>query len=329
MDKKNIAIVYGGYSSEEVVSRRSAEGVISFMNKAHYNLFPLLITPEKWVVTLDSQEHPVNRADFSTTIDGKTVHFDCAYITIHGTPGEDGLLQGYLKMVGIPHTTCDVLPAAITFNKYTCNNYLKGYGVIVANSALVRKGLSYDVLEIAKKTGFPCFVKPNAGGSSFGVSKVKAIEEMEPAIQKAFNESHEVIIEQYIEGTEVTCGLYKTAAKTEIFPLTEVISENEFFDYEAKYTPDKVTEITPARLSKEITVAVQKQSLKIYELLGCRGFVRVDYIISDEHIFMLEVNTTPGMTPTSFIPQQIKAKGLDPQIVFSEIIEDAIASFRH
>ena len=324
MNKKNIAVVYGGYSSEEVVSQRSAKGILSFIDTVKYNLFPLLLTSEKWVVIQNNNEYPVNRADFTTTINGECIHFHCAYITIHGTPGEDGLLQGYLKMLNIPHSTCDVLPAALTFNKYTCNNYLKTFGITIARAALVRMGMAYNIEDIAQKTGFPCFVKPNAGGSSFGITKVKALGDLDAAIQKAFIECKEVVIEQFIEGTEVTCGLYKTADKAEILPITEVVSKNEFFDFEAKYTPEMVTEITPALISPELTAEIQNMSSIIYDLLNCKGIVRIDFIISDNKPFLLEVNTTPGMTPTSFIPQQIAAKGLDIRTVFSEVIEDAI-----
>ncbi len=324
MAKKKIAVIYGGYSSEVIVSRKSAEGVLSFIDKNQYDVYPVLIEPDKWVTISNDIEIPVNRMDFSFEINGEKIIPDCAYITIHGTPGEDGLLQGYLKMTGIPHTTCDVLPAAITFNKFTCNHYLKGFGINVANSVLLRKGKTFNQEEIVKKTGIPCFVKPNAGGSSFGVSKVKDMSQLANAIEKAFNESDEVIVEQFIEGTEVTCGLYKTASKTEIFPLTEVVSHNEFFDFEAKYTPEKATEITPARIDDELTLQIQKTSSFIYDLLGCKGVVRIDYIISEDYFFLLEVNTTPGMTVTSFIPQQIKAKGLDIKQVFTDILEDAM-----
>jgi D-alanine-D-alanine ligase len=325
MIKKNIAVVYGGYSSEEVVSQRSAEGILSFIDTNKYNLFPLLMSPEKWVVIDNNQEYIVNKADFTVIIDQQVIRFDCAYITIHGTPGEDGLLQGYLKLLNIPHSTCEVLPAALTFNKYTCNNYLKGFGITIAMAALVRKGITYNIEDIAHKTGFPCFVKPNAGGSSFGITKVKALDDLDAAIQKAFIECHEVVIEQFIEGTEVTCGLYKTADKAEILPITEIISKNEFFDFEAKYTAEKVTEITPARIGPELTAEIQNTSSLIYDLLNCKGIVRIDFIISDNQPFLLEVNTTPGMTPTSFIPQQIRAKGLDIKTVFNDVIEDAIA----
>jgi len=325
MDRRNIAVIYGGYSSEEVVSRKSAEGVLSFIDKDKYNLYPVLITRDKWSVELNGSTWPVDKAEFSAEINGQKVSFDFAYITIHGTPAEDGILQGYLKMLNVPHSTCDVLAAAVTFNKFVCNHYLKSFGVNVANSVLLRQSHPYEVKDIALKTGFPCFVKPNAGGSSFGVTKVRELSELEPAIEKAFKESDEVIIEQFLEGTEVTCGLYKTAEKAVIFPITEVVSTNEFFDFEAKYTPGKAHEITPARISDELTLSIRKQSSIIYDLIGCKGIVRMDYIISDNRPFLLEVNTTPGMTITSFIPQQIRAAGMDIKEVFTDVIEDCIA----
>jgi D-alanine-D-alanine ligase len=325
MDRRTLAVIYGGYSSEEVVSRKSAEGVLSFIDKDKYNLYPVLITRDKWSVELNGSTWPVDKAEFSAEINGQKVSFDFAYITIHGTPAEDGILQGYLKMLNVPHSTCDVLAAAVTFNKFVCNHYLKSFGVNVANSVLLRQSHPYEVKDIALKTGFPCFVKPNAGGSSFGVTKVRELSELEPAIKKAFKESDEVIIEQFLEGTEVTCGLYKTAEKAVIFPITEVVSTNEFFDFEAKYTPGKAHEITPARISDELTLSIRKQSSIIYDLIGCKGIVRMDYIISDNRPFLLEVNTTPGMTITSFIPQQIRAAGMDIKEVFTDVIEDCIA----
>mgnify|MGYP005812030105 FL=1 len=328
MDKKNIAVIYGGYSSEEVVSRKSAEGVLSFIDQDRYNLYPLVITKDKWSVELDGSSWPVDRSEFSVEVNGQKVRFDFAYITIHGTPAEDGILQGYLKMLNIPHSTCDVLAASITFNKFVCNHYLKSFGVNIANSVLVRRSHPFEVKDIALKTGFPCFVKPNAGGSSFGVTKVREISELEPAIEKAFKESNEVIIEQFLDGTEVTCGLYKTSEKTVILPITEVVSTNEFFDFEAKYTPGKAHEITPARISDELTMAIRAQSSVIYDLIGCKGIVRIDYIISDNRPFLLEVNTTPGMTVTSFIPQQIRAAGMDIKEVFTGVIEDCLARHR-
>jgi D-alanine-D-alanine ligase len=322
---KNIGIIYGGYSSEVVVSSKSAEGIHSFIDTLRYKVFKVLITPKKWVVVSDDTEIPIDKNDFSFKWDGKKTKFDCLYITIHGTPGEDGLLQGYLRMLDIPHTTCDVLPAALTFNKFTCNTYLKGFGVAVADSILIRQGREYNPDDIRDKIGIPCFVKPNAGGSSFGISKVKTIEELETAINKAFKESNEVLAESFMQGTEITCGIYKTLEKDVVMPLTEVISKNEFFDFEAKYNAEKVIEITPARVSKSLTEKIQQITSLIYDILKCQGIVRMDYIVTEEKIFLLEVNTTPGMTPTSFIPQQVEALGMSIKDVMSDVIEDAIA----
>ncbi|MGM0377726.1 MAG: D-alanine--D-alanine ligase, partial [Bacteroidota bacterium] len=258
-------------------------------------------------------------------MNGEKTAFDCLYITIHGTPGEDGLLQGYLNMLDIPHTTCDVLPSSLTFDKFTCNTYLKSFGVAVADSLLLRKGRSYNVEDIQEKAGIPCFVKPNAGGSSFGITKVKATEELETAIENAFKESDEALVESFMEGTEVTCGIYKTLDQDVVMPLTEVISKNEFFDYEAKYNAEKADEITPARISDELTEKIQKITSLIYDILNCKGIARMDYIITKEKIFLLEVNTTPGMTPTSFIPQQVEALGKTMKEVITDVIEDAMA----
>ncbi len=318
---KNIGIIYGGYSSEIIISEKSKEGVMTFIDDTKYKRYPILITKEKWCAVVNCKEYPIDKNDFSFCINTNKIKIDFAYITIHGTPGEDGVLQGYFAMLNIPHSTCNVQAAAISFNKFTCNTYLKGFGVAVADSVLVRKGNSFNAKDIVNSLGLPCFVKPNAGGSSFGISKVKEADQLTPAIEKAFAESNEVIIEQFIGGTEVTCGLYKTNDKHKVFPVTEVISKNEFFDFEAKYTSEKVEEITPARIEDKVRDRIQSISSLIYDILACKGIVRIDYIISDNKIFLLEVNTTPGMTATSFIPQQIKAAGLDIKEVFSEIIE--------
>lgn len=324
MNKKNIAVVYGGDSSEIIVSKKSAQGVLSFIDETKYNIFPILITLDKWVAEVNGEEFSIDKNDFSFVIDNQKIVFDCVYITIHGTPGEDGKLQGYFDIIGMPYTTCGVLPASLTFNKFVCNTYLKGFGVSVADSLLIRKGTGFSVDNIVDTLGLPCFIKPNAGGSSFGITKAQKIADITPSVHKAFEESDEVIVEQFIKGQEFTCGLYKTVNGENIFPITEVIPANEFFDFESKYNADKVQEITPARLSEEITDRIQKITSLIYDILGCKGIVRVDYILSDNNIYLLEVNTTPGMTPTSFIPQQIKAAGLNIKAVFSDIIESAI-----
>ena len=323
--KKNIAIVAGGDSSEVVVSLKSAAGLYSFMDKERYNLFIVTIVGQTWQVEWsDTEKIAIDKNDFSFTQNGVKTNFDFAYITIHGTPGENGILQGYFDLIGLPYSCCGVLAAAITFNKFTCNQYLKGFGVKVSESLVLRAGQTVSDDEVAQKIGFPCFVKPNVGGSSFGVTKVKTIEQVQPAIAHAFAEGEEVMIEAFMAGTEITCGVYKTKNKSQVLPITEVVSANEFFDFDAKYK-GQVQEITPARISDALTERVQKLTSAIYDILGCKGIVRIDYIISEGDVInLLEVNTTPGMTATSFIPQQIAAAGLAIKDVMTEIIENEL-----
>ena len=323
---RNIAIVAGGDSSEYGVSLRSAAGIESFLSNQPYNTTNVLLRGKDWKAKIEEDKWvEIDKNDFSYTYQGEKHSFDFAYITIHGTPGENGLLQGYFDMIGMPYSCCGVLAAAMTFNKYTCNNYLKGFGVKVAESVLLRKSdVGYQVSDIVEKVGLPCFIKTNVGGSSFGVSKVKTTEEVEPAIEKAFAEGNEVICEAFMKGIEITCGVYKTKNKAVAFPITEVVTSNEFFDYDAKYN-GQVDEITPARIPDAVRDEVQALTLKIYDLLGCKGIIRVDYILTEGWtINLLEVNTTPGMTATSFIPQQIRAAGLEIGEVLSDIIEDQL-----
>ena len=248
--------------------------------------------------------------------------FDFAYITIHGTPGEDGRLQGYFDMLHIPYSCCGVLAAALTYDKFACNQYLHAYGVRIAESLLLRQGQSITDDEVVEKIGLPCFIKPSLGGSSFGVTKVKTREQIQPAIAKAFDEAQEVVVEAFMDGTELTCGCYKTRDKSVVFPITEVVSHNEYFDYKAKYNGES-DEITPARISDELADRVKKLTSAIYDILGAQGIIRVDYIVTEgDKINLLEVNTTPGMTATSFIPQQVRAAGLDIKDVMTDIIEN-------
>jgi D-alanine--D-alanine ligase len=323
---KTIAIVAGGEQSEVIVSIKSAKGIFSFLKDSGYNLYIAVIEKDNWHVLLeDDSTLPIDKNDFSFVLNWQKITFDCAYITIHGIPGEDGRLQGYFEMIGMPYTSCNVLASAITYNKYVCNTYLKGFGVNVAPSIRLRRNDVITAAQVVEKVGLPCFVKPNLGGSSFGVTKVKAVEEVEPAIAKAFAEAQEVIIESFMQGTEITNGIFSTAKRLVVLPITEVVPANEFFDFAAKYKGES-QEITPARLSAELTAEVQKTTAFIYNTLGCKGIVRIDYIITEGNkINLLEVNTTPGMTPTSFIPQQIPHAGLEIGEVISEIIEDAIA----
>ena len=323
MKKRTIAIVAGGDSSELVVSLRSAQGIYSFIDKERYNLYIVEMEGKRWEVVLpDGSKTPIDRNDFSFIEGGEKKNFDFAYITIHGTPGENGILQGYFDLIGMPYSSCNVLVSAITFNKFTCNQYLKGFGIRVSESMVLRKGFEILDEEVINKVGLPCFIKPNAGGSSFGVTKVKTKEDIQPAIEKAFGESDEVIIEAYMQGTEITCGCYKTKDKEVVFPITEVVTSNEFFDYDAKYN-GQVDEITPARIPEETAERVRLLTSAIYDILGCDGIIRIDYIITEgEKVNLLEINTTPGMTATSFIPQQVRAAGLDIKDVMTEIIEN-------
>ncbi|MDR0611885.1 MAG: D-alanine--D-alanine ligase [Dysgonamonadaceae bacterium] len=322
-NKKNIAIVAGGYSSEMVVSMKSAQGIQSFIDPERYTSYIVLITREKWVALLpDNRESPIDKNDFGFTSAGVKIRFDFAYITIHGTPGEDGLLQGYFDMLGLPYSGCGVLAASLTFNKYFCKNYLRNFGVQVAASVLLRKGEVWNAEDLVSQLGLPVFVKPNDGGSSFGVTKVNAPEQMQSAINLAFTEGNEVLAESFMSGVEVTCGCYQVGEKKTVFPITEVVSQNEFFDYDAKYN-GQVSEITPARISRALTEEVQCLTAKIYDYLGAKGIIRVDYIISPQgEVRLLEVNATPGMTATSFIPQQVKAAGLNIREIMTEIIEN-------
>ena len=323
--KRNIAIVCGGDSSEHDVSLRSAQGLYSFFDKERYNVYIVDIKGQDWHVELPGGiTARIDRNDFSFVEDGKAKWFDYAYITIHGTPGENGILQGYFDLIGIPYSTSGVLVEAMTFDKFVLNQYLRGYGVAVADSLLIRQGYEQLVSddEIERRIGMPCFVKPAADGSSFGVSKVKNKDQLAPAIRKAMLESDEIMVEQFLEGTEISIGVYKTKEKSVVLPATEVVSQNEFFDYDAKYN-GQVQEITPARLSEDITRRVREITSHIYDILHCNGIIRIDYIISKEgKIFMLEVNTTPGMTPTSFIPQQVRAAGLEMKDVLTDIVEN-------
>ena len=334
--KKTIAIVAGGDSSEHDVSLRSAEGIHSFLDKERYEVYIIEIKGMTGEAHLkDGSRSNVDRNDFSFMEGGKRIRPDFAYITIHGTPGENGILQGYFDLIHLPYSTSDVLVEAMTFNKFTLNQYLKGFGVSVSESLIVRKGFEHLVTddEIIEKIGLPCFVKPNAGGSSFGVTKVKSADQIHEAILKAMRESDEVMVEAFMEGTEISQGCYKTQEKEVVLPATEVVSDNEFFDYNAKYN-GQVREITPARLKEETAERVSLITSMIYDILGCSGIIRVDYIITHttdengkerERINMLEVNTTPGMTATSFIPQQVRAAGMDMKDVLTDIIENKLS----
>ena len=324
---KKIAIVAGGDSSEYVVSLRSAQGIWSFVDHSKYETSIIVIKGTEWkMVQYDGKQYdwdktwPVDREDFSVVMDGVKLTFDFAYIIIHGTPGENGILQGYFDMIRMPYSCCGVLAAALTCSKFTCNRYLSTFGIPVAKSILLHVGEEVDTEQCVKELGLPVFVKPNAGGSSYATTKVKTPEELQPAIAAAKREATgEVIIESFMQGTEVTCGCYTSRDGLRALPITEVVSKKEFFDVDAKYN-GAVEEITPARISDEMTQKIQALTRRIYGYVGAKGIIRVDYIIICDTPHLLEVNTTPGMTATSFIPQEVRAAGLD----ISDVMDDVI-----
>ena len=292
------------------------------MDEKRYNKFLVIIKGAEWQVKEGARYYPVDKNDFSFSREGERIAFDFAYITVHGTPGENGLLQGYLDMLGVPHGGCDALCSALTFDKYACNTFLKGFGVNVPDSLLLRSDMVYDKEEIIEEVGLPCFVKPNAEGSSFGVSKVKEIGQLDEALDKAFAHGPYALVERFIDGREFTCGVVKSGEMELLMPVAEVISKNEFFDFQAKYDPDFSEEIIPARIPGELADRIKILSSMIYDILRCEGIVRVDYRMRGDEIFMLEVNTTPGMTSQSFIPKMARAMGEDLGEIIMTLIEN-------
>jgi D-alanine-D-alanine ligase len=321
---KNIAIIMGGYSSEYQISLISGNVVYQFLDKTKYKAFRIHILKKKWVyVDANDAEFPIDRNDFSVNINGTKQTFDCVFNAIHGTPGEDGLMQAYFELLNIPQTACDYYQAALTFNKRDLLSVLKPYGIKTATSYYLNKGDFINTDEIVQKLGLPCFVKPNKAGSSFGISKVKTAAELPIAIEVAYKEDNEIIIESFLDGTEVSVGVINYKGTVTVLPITEIISENDFFDYEAKYQ-GKSQEITPARISDEMTQKVGEIAKRAYEVLKMKGFSRSEFIIVDDEPHMLEMNTIPGLTTESLIPQQAKAAGISLEDLFTNAIELAL-----
>lgn len=322
--KKKIAIAMGGYSSEYEISIKSGNLVYKHLNKEHYEAYRVHILKNRWVVvTEENNEFSIDKSDFSVTINGEKIIFDCVFNTVHGTPGEDGILQGYLESIGIPQTACNHYQAALTFNKRDCISVLKGYGIKTASNYFLDKGDSIYPDEIIEAVGLPCFVKANKAGSSFGVSKVHHKEELLKAIHFSFEEDEEIIIESYLEGMEVDVSVINYKGKIIALPVTEIVSENEFFDYEAKYLGQS-QEITPARLSKEETKKVQDLGVQIFKCLKLKGLTRAEFIFHDGMPHFIEVNTTPGLSEASIIPQQALAAGISLEELFGNAIEMAL-----
>ncbi len=319
---RTIAIVAGGDSSEYEISVKSASEVAKLISPK-YLTYIIMIRGTNWYWEDNKgRYHNIDKNDFTLKTDDHRIRFDAVFVAIHGTPGENGLLQGYFDMMKIPYSSCSAFCSALTFNKQACKLYLKEYNIPMAKNIILRKENRTDLSSIPAKTGLPCFVKPNDSGSSFGVTKVKTKEELPGAIETAFKESNEVMVEAFMDGREVACGVVKVKGKAIVLPVTEIISKNEFFDYEAKYTPGKSDEITPADMPVNITNKIQDLSSAIYDLLGCKGIVRVDFIIVGEEPYFLEINSIPGMTEESLIPKQAKAAGIDLGELYSMVVED-------
>ena len=322
MAKKSVAVIYGGNSSEHQVSIQSGKNVAANLDRERYDVYEILIKGKSWTLIARNGEEmepaEINKTDFSAA----GVHFDVAFIMIHGTPGENGLLQGYFEMLEIPFTTCNAFVSNIAFDKYSCKRFLDFAGVKFAKDCYIRKGRPYSPRSIVAQLGLPLFIKPTNGGSSFGVTKVKSMEEIEPAVERAFLENDAVMAEEAIVGREVTNGIFTDRGKIVNPPVTEIITEREFFDFEAKYQ-GLSKEICPAPLPPHITEQIQQMTTHIYTFMGCSGLVRMDYIIKGEEIFFLEMNMVPGMTPMSLIPAQVRAAGIEIKEFFTALIESA------
>jgi len=317
--KKRIAVVCGGYSGESVVSMRSAQMIMNNIDRNLYDPIKIVITTTDWYAETDAGNIPVNKANFSISNHGNDITFDGVFMIIHGTPGENGILQGYFELLNIPTTTGDTLNMALTFNKKMTTRVLGTFGFHVAKSLTLKQTDSFTTEQIIGQVGLPCFVKPNCGGSSIGTSRVNKAEDLQNAIELALKVDSQIIIEEFIQGTEVTCGVIQWQGKITALPITEIVSQKEFFDFEAKYQGQS-EEITPARLPQDIYNQVQRNSEAIYKALDCRGMIRVDYIIRDNDIFVIEVNTTPGFSEASIIPQQAGVQGISKTELITAVI---------
>jgi len=322
---KTIAILAGGNSSEREISLSTAGQIFNFIDKNLFNAYIIDVKGFEWNLLEGSNRYPIDKNNFTCNVGKNQIRFDFVWNAIHGKPGENGLIQGYLDMLHIPYSSCGLLTSALTFNKYMCKIYLQNFAIPMAKSVMITKENAISVDDVVENLGLPLFVKPNTSGSSFGVSKVKEKGDLINALNTAFNEDNEVIIESFIAGTEVSCGVFKSKKESYILPVTEIVSGNEFFDYEAKYKSNLTQEITPARISNEMTKKIQEYTSAIYDAMYCKGIVRVDYIIQGDTPYFLELNSIPGMSTESIVPKQLRTAGYNITDILTEVIEDAIS----
>lgn len=327
--KKNIALLAGGYSGEYVISLKTAHTIEQNLPKELYNIYKIIITKAGWwYEDSDGTKVSVDKNDFSLTLNNEKIVFEAAFIAMHGTPGEDGRIQGYLDMMDIPYTTCNTIVSALTFNKNNCNKVVKDANVVgISNSVLVFKDQPYSIGNILEQLKLPLFVKPNESGSSLGVSKVTNVESLLPAIEKALTEDKQVLIEEFIEGRELTIGVYNIGGQVKALPPTEIIlGKSVIFDFEAKYTPGDTNEITPAALDENTNAELASKAQYLYRYLNCRGVVRMDFILQNNtnKLFFLEVNTMPGQSDSSIVPQQLRCAGIELKDFYSALLEDTL-----
>jgi len=322
--KKNIAIIMGGYSSEYKISLKSGNVVYEMLDSSKYDAYRIHIFKDKWVyVDANAVEFPIDKDDFSVTVANQKIKFDCVFNAIHGSPGEDGFMQAYFQLINMPQTSCDMYQAGLTFNKRDCLSVLKPYGIKTAESYYLNLGDTINENAIINKVGLPCFVKANKAGSSYGITKVYKKEDLQNAIEVAFNEDDEIIIESFLDGTEVSVGVISYKGKTKVLPITEIVSNNDFFDYKAKYLGES-QEITPARLTKDQEQKVNTIAKQVYEILKMTGFSRSEYIFKDGEPHLLELNTVPGLTKESILPQQAAKAGITLPELFENAIKEAL-----
>lgn len=325
--KAKIAVVTGGNSGEYEISLKSGKNIADQLDRNKYDVYLIHLRGSQWTYKTDNDEIiPIDKNDFSLTLNGQHINFDCVFVAIHGDPGENGKLEGYLDMLNIPYTSCSTMVSALTFNKNYCNRVVNSYGITTAPSVHLFKYDHIDPQAVIDKVGLPCFVKPCNSGSSVGMSKVNTKEELLPALEIAFKEDDQLLVETFIKGREITCGIMKYQNEIQVISITEIISKKEYFDFEAKYDPSLAYEITPAQIPVDIQELCEETSKKVYKALDCKGIVRIDYIFNDSGLYFIEVNTIPGQTQESIVPKQLKTKNLQFTTLCSYFIDEAIAN---